>query len=246
MFTKTCARKKCGKTFTTKKRTLKYCCVECYRAATREQRDVKKTCENCGKSFMAQNKRAKYCCVTCYNQSYHRPNRKVQVPKTCPTCKKDFTPKRKSVIYCCQKCGATAKYRLYQKQVEIRLQNTVCARCGKKFTPKRGGTGIRYGRICPKCYPKYRVDRYREWRRAKRGLCILCGKKAIPEIGYCEDHRDGAAEHWDEHKELIFKHFSMALIGRRDRDVRDLSSVSSSSKRRQSASQGSGGLESFD
>lgn len=102
----------CGKIFTPKKSSGKYCSGTCRDAAYKRRLRAKLlavrkdiVCPICGNTFTPKNSRGVYCSRNCLAKAVRLRNRKAPpASRACECCGKEFTPKNSRARFCSKSC----------------------------------------------------------------------------------------------------------------------------------------------
>lgn len=118
----------CGKEFTARNITEKFCCSKCrhtfYSIQNKEYNNI---CKCCGKEFTAKDSRVKYCSDTC-RRKYHSKHKK-EIKKNCEYCGKEFIAHSNKAKYCSVKCKSHAT----DNRRNGKIQQRTCVCCGKEY-----------------------------------------------------------------------------------------------------------------
>lgn len=183
----------CGKQFTSKRETQRFCSKQCFYAHRIE--DHKKTCPACGERFTPERTEQIFCSRQC-SATTKRGVSKNPLLKLCPVCGKEFGGKRsrfENQQYCsmrcysistkesrsCPTCGKTfyvdqSDEKVYCSRACAFAANdtrvtTECETCGKLFTQ----TKSREQRFCSrKCADRREIPKRR---KLVRFVCQWCG-----------------------------------------------------------------------
>lgn len=153
----------CGKEFTAKQATAKYCSKKCRNKAYWQQckKAYSHTCVSCGKEFTSSMPNAKCCSDECRRK--HKSVREARLAgkasqqdeglPVCPICGNKFKPKFDQARYCSDECRKQAR-RAYQVQRQAQIRNDLippptrkCHDCGKPTSNYR----------CAECQAKWRA-----------------------------------------------------------------------------------------
>lgn len=144
----------CGKEFTPKAVSQKYCCDKCKGEGLRrvkeqyKKRLAIKKCPICNKKFKPNTSTQKYCSVECraksmqikYREKYALIKRNKKIIKVCPICGKEFEAKTDREKYCSDGCRKImyVEYKKRAKEKQSKpIEFTKCKCCGKEFIKKK-------------------------------------------------------------------------------------------------------------
>lgn len=116
----------CGKIFTPKKSSGKYCSGTCRDAAYKRRLRAKLfavrkdiVCPICGNTFTPKNSRGVYCSRNCLAKAVRLRNRKAPpASRACECCGKEFTPKNSRARFCSKSCMERAWRERHHSKVE--------------------------------------------------------------------------------------------------------------------------------
>lgn len=154
----------CGKEFTARNITERFCCSDCRESYHKEEKkEYKNVCDYCGKEFIANSKNVKYCSDECRKNAR---NEKLKYnKKICDYCGKEFIPTEITQRFCCDNCRQS-----FHREKIKEIKN-ICKNCGKEFITTNNK--VKY------CSDKCRKEHRKNNKKNIHKVCEYCGTEYI-------------------------------------------------------------------
>ena len=129
----------CGETFSSKRKSPRFCSLRC--SAANQRKPLMRTCLHCGNDFEATKQpKLKYCGAACWSEA-RRKKVVVIEERACRRCGVVFLPTRSNKFFCSRNCGnldsAKRRYHERRKAPPPPPATRVCGGCNATFLATR-------------------------------------------------------------------------------------------------------------